>query len=90
MDLSVFAADLKVFPLSDTILLGRPRRAAKRLKQRRNDWADKLGTTSRCIALTMQHVYIQIQTFSLLAGVVVLIYSRPAKSTLVYVNGGSS
>ena len=51
-----FAADLKVFPLSDTILRGNPRLDVKRLKHRRKASTIMFGTMSRCTALTTQHV----------------------------------
>ena len=58
-----FAADLKVLPLSDTILCGNPLLEVKRLKHRRKASTVMFGTMSRCTALTTQHVYKHIHTF---------------------------
>ena len=66
--LRILAADLKFFPLSETILLGRPCRAAKRLREYRKDCYDKSDTRSRWTALVIQHMYRHIQTLLLAFG----------------------
>ena len=47
MALIIWAADLKVFPLSDTIRFGKPRRDEKRFKLQMNDEVVKSGMISR-------------------------------------------
>ena len=81
----VLAADLNVLALSDIILMGNPRRAVNLLKQRIKVGAVRSGTSSRCMARTIQQVKRQIQTF-----LPWLIYNGPAKSTPVQQNGGAS
>ena len=85
----VLEAALNVFPLSEITRLGSPRLAANRLKLRRKVEADISGTRSKCTALTTQHVYKHIQTL-LWVPFGLRMYSGPAKSTPVVVNGGAS
>ena len=59
----VLLAALKVFPLSDRILIGIPLRAVNLLKLRKNACDVSSTTRSRCTARMTQHVYKQIQTF---------------------------
>ena len=60
---NTLAADLKVYPLSDTILAGIPRQAVNLLKHLRNTSVVRLGTSSRWIPLGTQHVNKHSHTF---------------------------
>ena len=79
----VFAAALKVFALSEIILIGNPLLDAKLI----NDCAS--GTRSICTAL-VKHVYRHIQTFREVGTDASLTCNGPAKSTLVFENGCDS
>ena len=90
MSSSNLEAALKVFPLSETILVGKPHLAVKRLKYHINDCAVKSGTTFKCIALTTQQEKRYILTFDSFELSDPLTYRGPAKSTPVYIKAGTS
>ena len=83
-------ADLKVLPLSDTILCGNPCLNVKCLKRLRKAPTVMSRTMSRCTALTTRHVYQHIHTVFSVTSPSVLICSGSAKSSSTYVNAGSS
>jgi hypothetical protein len=74
--------------LSVIIVDGIPLRAVNLLKLLMNPSDVKFGTKSKCSALTMQHVYKQIQTFGFSS--LVFTYNGPRKSMPVAVKGGAS
>ena len=63
MDLITLAAALKVFALSEIILLGRPLPAINLFKHQMNAEVDNSFTSSRWMALVTQQVNKQIHTF---------------------------
>ena len=79
--------ETKVFPLSETIFLGSPRLAMKRLRQRMKVGVVRFGTKSKWTALVTQHVNKQIQVFWLLCSD--FVNSGPAKSTPTNEKGGA-
>ena len=81
-----FAASLNVPPLSVIIVDGIPLRNLLKLLMNPSDV--KFGTTSKCSALTTQHVYKQIQTFGFSS--LVFTYNGPRKSMPVAVKDGAS
>ena len=85
------SAPLNVLPLSDTIRCGNPQRDVNLLKERMKDWVVISSTASKCTALVVQQVYIQIQVLDVQGAVLsILTMSGPAKSTPVKVNDGTS
>ena len=86
--LASFDALLKVLALSVINRAGIPLRATKRRRACRNKETDKHGTSSKWTALVEAQVNKQIYTFS--DSCFVAAYRGPAKSTPVWVNGGSS
>ena len=85
IDDSILSTTLKVSLLSDSTLIGKPLLAVNCLKHLRNACAVMSCTISRWIALTTQHVYKHMQTFSPSLAVEPddLTWSGPAKSTPV-------
>ena len=83
-----FVAGLNVPPLSVATVDGIPLRAVNLLKLLMNPSEVKFGTTSKCSALTMQHVYKLTQTLGLSS--LVFTYNGPRKSLPVAVKGGAS
>ena len=90
MSSSNLEAVLKVFPLSETILVGKPHLAVKCLKHHINDCSVKSGTTSKCITLTTQQVKRHMNTFDSFKLPDLLTYRGPAKSTSVHIKAGVS
>ena len=62
IDRRTLAADLNVFPLSETILVGNPLLATNFFRQRIKQEVETSRTRSRCTALVTQQVNKQIHT----------------------------
>ena len=80
-------ADLNVLPLSEITFTGIPRLAVKHLKLLMKVKALRSGTKSTCTALVAQQVYKHNQTLPPSTVVDRLMYSGPAKSTPIWLNG---
>ena len=89
---SFFAAEMKVFALSDMTFAGTPLLAVNLLNLLRNASVVISWTSSRWTARVTPHVYRHIHTFAI--SVLILssfcTYNGPAKSIPVHANGGSS
>ena len=84
------ALALNVLALSDIKVEGKPLRPQKRRNACRKVGADKSLTTSKCRALVEAQVNRHTYNFTTSSAVLVTFaYKGPAKSTPVWVNGGS-
>ena len=81
MALIYLDAALRVFPLSDTNLRGRPLCEANFFTHLRKEWVDMSVTTSKCTARVTRHVNKQIHTFFEWVALSTRIVNGPAKST---------